>query len=101
MFVMRCRRVEEYFEVFADIEKKDGHKKFYEQFGKFLKFLEGANHEDSTHQTKDIESVRFSNSKSEDALNRLKFRAVCREWLVPQPKRLCWRSARVERVWDE
>ena len=50
------------FEKFADtIEKMDSHKKFYEQFGKFLK---RAIHEDSTDQTGITELVRFSNSKS-------------------------------------
>ena len=45
-------------EEFADIiEKKDGYKKFYEQFGKFLTF---AIHENSTNQREIAESVRFS-----------------------------------------
>ena len=39
------------------------------QFGKFQ---ERAIHDDSTNQTKDIELVRFSNSKSGEELNRLK-----------------------------
>ena len=47
MFVMRHRKVERCFEMFADIiEKKDRQKKFHEQFGKFLK---RAIHEDSTN----------------------------------------------------
>ena len=52
MFVIRHRKVERYFEKFADItEKKDGYKKFYGQFGMFL---ERAIHEDSTNQTEVI-----------------------------------------------
>ena len=34
MFAMRFRKVERYFEMFADIiEKEGGYMKFYEQFG--------------------------------------------------------------------
>ena len=70
MFVMRCRKVERYFEMFADIiEMKGGYNKFHEQFGKFL---ERAIHEDSTNQTEVTELVRFSNTKSGDEWNRLK-----------------------------
>ena len=58
------------FEGFADIiKKKDGYKKFYEQFGKFLKL---AIYETSTNQTEITELVRFSNPKSGDELNGLK-----------------------------
>ena len=49
--------------------EEDGCKKFHEQFGKFL---ERAIHMDSTNQTKDLEFVRLSKSKSGDELNRLK-----------------------------
>ena len=54
------------FEEFADIiEKKDGYKKFYEQFGKFLKL--------AIHGNLTItELLRLSSSKFGDELNRLK-----------------------------
>ena len=72
MFVMPHRKVERYFEMFADIiEKKGGYKKFNEQFGMFL---ERAILEDTTSQTEVTELVRFSNTKSGDELNRLKER---------------------------
>ena len=64
MFVMHYRKMSA-----GIMEKKNGYTKFHEQFGKFL---ECAIHEDSTNQTKDIELVCFSHSKSGDELNRLK-----------------------------
>ena len=70
MFVICCRKVERYSDLFADIiEKKCGCEKFCEQFGKFL---ERSIHWDSTNQTEVVELVQFSNTKSRDELNRLK-----------------------------
>ena len=63
------------FEKFADIiEKNDSHKKFYEQFGKFLKH---AIHEDSTNQREITQLDWFSNSKSGVELNRLQEHVDC------------------------
>ena len=55
---------------FADtVKKKDSYKKFFPQFGKFLK-LAILGH--STSLTEITQLVRFSNSKSVDELNRLR-----------------------------
>ena len=57
--VIKKNLVKKCLEMFAEIaEKKDDYKKFYEQFGKCLKF---GIHEDST---KIAEFLRFSTSKS-------------------------------------
>merc|ERR1711959_580275 len=56
--------------MFSEIaEKKDDYKKFYEQFGKYLKL---GIHEDSTNRAKIAELLRYQTSKSGDESISLK-----------------------------
>merc|ERR1712000_276152 len=68
--VIKKNLVKKCLEMFAEIaEKKDGYKKFYEQFGKCLKL---GVHEDSTNRTKVAELMRYQTSKSGDEQISLK-----------------------------
>merc|ERR1712178_310446 len=68
--VIKKNLVKKCLEMFAEIaEKKDGYKKFYEQFGKCLKL---GIHEDSTNRAKIAELLRYQTSKSGDESISLK-----------------------------
>merc|ERR1711959_420773 len=68
--VIKKNLVKKCLEMFAEIaEKKDDYKKFYEQFGKNLKF---GIHKDSTNRAKLAELLRFHSSQSGDDMTSLK-----------------------------
>merc|ERR1712072_1676975 len=68
--VIKKNLVKKALEMFTEIaEKKEDYKKFYEQFGKYLKL---GIHEDSTNRTKIAELMRFHSSKSGDEMISLK-----------------------------
>merc|ERR1712149_161316 len=68
--VIRKNLIKKCIELFNEIaENKDDYKKFYEQFGKNLKF---GIHEDATNRSKLAELLRFHSSQSGDDMTSLK-----------------------------
>jgi len=68
--VIRKNLVKKAIELFSELtENKEDYKKFYEQFGKNIKF---GIHEDSTNRTKLAELLRFYSSKSGEEMTSLK-----------------------------